>query len=201
MLNSFIDRAWPRILASVATVAASVVTISCSRDVTPAEGLPEVLIAGVAPSSLPGIGTEQAQARILNALGNSPSVAFHWVVDSVFAGNRVETEDLASGEQLTLEALPVYTHRDIDSLRVDYQRDDSTAIVVGLLNERATRPFVDEVTRHPGRRGALLINGQVLEVGTMNIQKSNTITLGSLKKAQAELLAKRLEDSRRSAAH
>jgi preprotein translocase subunit SecD len=200
MLNRFIERAWPTGLATIASAAAVFVTTGCAQEIPPAAGLPDVLIAGVAPSALPGIGTEQAQARILGKLGASPTVSFHWVVDSVFAGDKVETEDLASGEQLTLDAQPVYTHRDIDSLRVDYQRDDSTAIVVGLLNENATKPFVAEVARHPGRRGALLINGQVLEVGSINIQRSNTITLGSLKKTQAELLAERLEVSRRSAA-
>jgi hypothetical protein len=199
MLNSFIDRAWPRVLASVATVAASVVTISCSRDVPPADGLPEVLTAGVAPSGLPGIGTEQAQARILDKLGDSTSLALHWVrdqPDSAVHGDTLLVEDLSSGETLVIDARPIFTHRDIDSLSIQHE-NDSTAFIHLTIKGRAGAPLVAGVAARPNRRTALLVNNRVLTVETVKLHTDSTFFAIGLNPARAESLASHLRVPRK----
>jgi hypothetical protein len=140
-------------------------TLGCSaesnvpRRVSLVDTMPPSYAASI---GLPGIGTDAAELAIIDSLGTSPRLAYHYLDNgAVAAAATILVPNDASGDSLRLVGEPAWTLRDVDSVRVDVQ-DDTSALVVLLLRRTPTvNRYLAENARHP-RVGAVVVNSHVL---------------------------------------
>jgi preprotein translocase subunit SecD len=131
------------------------------------------------------LGAQQARP----VAATSP-LRFHWLVEGTASGQIIRRGSVM-GDSATLEANPVLTLADIDSIITRHQLNDS--VVVGGVIRRDARPSLERSTgANVGRLIAVVWDEQVVTVARIESALSSVLPIATLPKPQADQLATQL---------